>query len=179
MRRELLVPKLGLTMTEGVLVEWMVRPGQAFKAGQSIFVIESEKAANEIDAEADGQLLEITAEVGATLPCGTVIGYWEDGVAGEAMAAESTLTRPVVQVVEMPAAVVKQPLQPVGTTGSRIPVTPLARRIAQQRGVDLTFVTGSGPRGRVRARDVLAAVDTASLPGAAKTGAWPRGRCHP
>ena len=59
MRRELLVPKLGLTMTEGVLVEWMVRPGEAFKAEQGLFVIESEKAANEIGAEADGVLLGV------------------------------------------------------------------------------------------------------------------------
>ena len=78
MRRELLVPKLGLTMTEGVLVEWMVRPGEAFTAEQGLFVIESEKAANEIGAEADGVLLEVCAEVGATLPCGAVMGYWDD-----------------------------------------------------------------------------------------------------
>jgi pyruvate dehydrogenase E2 component (dihydrolipoamide acetyltransferase) len=48
MRHPLLVPKLGLTMAEGALVEWMVAPGQAFKAGQGLFVIESEKAANEM-----------------------------------------------------------------------------------------------------------------------------------
>ena len=87
MRRELLLPKLGLTMTEGTLVEWMVQPGAAFKAGQSIFVVESEKAANEIGADADGVLLDMLAEVGTTLPCGSVIGYWDDGVAGEAAAA--------------------------------------------------------------------------------------------
>ncbi|MCW5672189.1 MAG: lipoyl domain-containing protein, partial [Hydrogenophaga sp.] len=82
MRRELLVPKLGLTMAEGTLVEWMVKPGDAFRADQSIFVIESEKAATEIPAEADGTLLEITAELGATLAVGTVIGFWDDGAAG-------------------------------------------------------------------------------------------------
>ena len=52
MRRELLVPKLGLTMTEGVLVVWILKPGDAFKVDQGLFVIESEKAANEIGAEA-------------------------------------------------------------------------------------------------------------------------------
>ncbi|ODT43539.1 MAG: hypothetical protein ABS70_07780, partial [Nitrospira sp. SCN 59-13] len=57
---------------------------EAFGADQSLFVIESEKAANEVGAEADGVLLEITAQAGETLPCGTVIGYWDDGRAGEA-----------------------------------------------------------------------------------------------
>ena len=61
MRRELLVPKLGLTMTEGTLVEWLVRPGEPFRAGQNLFVIESEKTATDVAAEADGVLVEITA----------------------------------------------------------------------------------------------------------------------
>jgi pyruvate dehydrogenase E2 component (dihydrolipoamide acetyltransferase) len=137
MRRELLVPKLGLTMTEGTLVEWMVAPGQAFRADQSLFVVESEKAATEIPAEADGVLLEITGELGATLPVGTVIGHWDDGVAGEAVAAPA--------VVSPRAA---------GDDAPRVPVTPLARRLAQQRGIDLAGLRGSGPRGRIRARDV-------------------------
>ncbi|WP_344869837.1 biotin/lipoyl-containing protein, partial [Comamonas faecalis] len=124
MRRELLVPKLGLTMSEGVLVEWMVQPGEAFKAGQGLFVIESEKAANEIGAEADGVLLEAIAQAGQTLPCGTVIGYWDDGQAGEAA--------PAAAVRAQPAAV------PAGAAGgARIPVTPLARRLAARQGVDL------------------------------------------
>lgn len=135
MRRELLVPKLGLTMAEGTLVEWMVKPGDAFRADQSIFVIESEKAATEIPAEADGTLLEITAELGATLAVGTVIGYWDDGAAGVGAAA--------------PAQPVAAPVQ-----GARLLATPLARRLAQARGVDLQVVTGSGPRGRIRARDL-------------------------
>jgi pyruvate dehydrogenase E2 component (dihydrolipoamide acetyltransferase) len=86
MRRELLVPKLGLTMTEGVLVEWMVAPGASFKANQSLFVIESEKAAIEIPAEGDGVLLEVTADLGVTLPVGSVIGFWDDGVVGQSSA---------------------------------------------------------------------------------------------
>jgi pyruvate dehydrogenase E2 component (dihydrolipoamide acetyltransferase) len=53
MRRELLMPKLGLTMAEGVMTEWLLAPGTAFKAGDSIFIIESEKAAVEVPADAD------------------------------------------------------------------------------------------------------------------------------
>ena len=151
MRRELLVPKLGLTMSEGVLVEWLVRPGEAFGADQSLFVIESEKAANEVGAEADGVLLEITAQAGETLPCGTVIGYWDDGRAGEAADAASVVVTAGKAVPD----------------GQRIPVTPLARRLAAQQGVDLGGVTGSGPRGRIRARDVLLKVERNALSGRA------------
>ncbi|MCT9812833.1 2-oxo acid dehydrogenase subunit E2 [Acidovorax sp. Be4] len=154
MRRELLVPKLGLTMTEGTLVEWMVQPGDAFQAGQGIFVVESEKAANEIGADADGVLLEVVAEVGTTLACGSVIGYWDDGAAGEGVVAPAAT--PAAQAVCAPAAEVLAPAPAALQAGQRVPVTPLARRIAGQRGVELALVTGSGPRGRIRARDVLA-----------------------
>lgn len=157
MRREILVPKLGLTMSEGVLVEWMVAPGASFKANQGLFVIESEKAANEIGAEADGVLLEATAPAGETLPCGAVIGYWDDGlpaapgsvVMPPAAAAPSARTSP-----ERPAGAAAG--APAAPAGSRVPVTPLARRLAAQQGVDLATVSGSGPRGRIRAKDVLA-----------------------
>lgn len=164
MKRELLVPKLGLTMTEGVLVEWMLKPGEAFQANQGLFVIESEKAANEISAEADGTLIEIVAEVGATLPCGAVIGYWDDGLAGEAGAAPAAAAptpAPAAGVAQAaPTAVAAQPADAVAlvarAAGVRVPVTPLARRVAAQRGIDLAQVTGSGPRGRIRLRDLPA-----------------------
>ena len=162
MRRELLVPKLGLTMTEGVLVEWMVQPGETFKVDQGLFVIESEKAANEVGAEADGVLLETIAQAGETLPCGTVIGYWDDGQAGQTQLTTASAAPPVPVVqAAAPAPSVAAPVPsmlPVAA-GVRIPVTPLARRLAMQQGVDLASVTGSGPCGRIRARDVLSKME--------------------
>lgn len=151
MRRELLIPKLGLTMSEGVLVEWMVQLGESFKVDQGLFVIESEKAANEIGAEADGVLLDIKAQAGETLPCGTVIGYWDDGRPGEGVPAASVVVAPAA-----PSATRAIDVAPVRDDGRRVPVTPLARRLAQQQEVDLAVVKGSGPRGRIRAKDVLA-----------------------
>ncbi len=170
MRRELLVPKLGLTMTEGVLVEWMVQPGEAFQADQGLFVIESEKAANEVGAEADGTLLEIRAQTGETLACGAVIGYWDDGQAGEALPA-AVQAQPAAQAAAAaPSAAAPASPAPPAAAGVRIPVTPLARRLALQHGVELACVTGSGPRGRIRARDVLSQAGlpapTASSPAA-------------
>ncbi len=156
MRRELLVPKLGLTMTEGVLVEWMVRPGEAFTVDQGLFVIESEKAANEIGAEADGVLLEVTAQAGETLPCGTVVGYWDDGLAGDAPPASQTTPAAPAPATTASSADETPARALSSASATRTPVTPLARRLAGQHAVELGTVTGSGPRGRIRARDVLA-----------------------
>lgn len=165
MRRPLLVPKLGLTMTEGSLVEWLVQPGMRFEAGQTLFIIESEKAGVEVPAEAAGILLEVDAPIGTPLPVGTVIGYWDDGEAGGA-AGEGAAGEPVAAPSHAAAAPVTAS---VAAPPARIPVTPLARRIARERGIDLTRVRGSGPRGRIRARDL----DAPALAGGAGMGPAP------
>lgn len=139
MRRELVVPKLGLTTTETTFVEWLRQPGQAFKAGESLFVVESEKAATEVPADADGVLLSADAQAGQVLPVGAVLGWWDDGDGATAKAGAP-------------------PAPP-----ARVPSTPLARRLARQRGIDLARVIGSGPRGRIRVRDLPAAVPAAPM----------------
>lgn len=121
------MPKLGLTMTEGLLAEWSLGPGDRFAAEQTVFVVESEKAANEIAAPGAGTLLEIVVAVSETVPVGAVVGWWDDGV------LPATSAGPAV----------------------RRPMTPLARRRAEHEGVDLAAVQGSGPGGRVVARDVV------------------------
>ncbi len=157
MRRELLMPKLGLTMTEGVMTEWLVAPGAAFKAGDSIFVIESEKAAVEVPADADGTLLEITSTPGETVPVGSPIGWWDDGRAGTGQAVAPEAIAHAVPAKPAPgqaAPATAVPPTAAPSTGARVIATPLAKRLARQRGVDLHGVRGSGPRGRVRAADV-------------------------
>lgn len=146
MRRELLMPKLGLTMTEGALAEWMLVPGVAFKAGDGIFVVETDKVASEVPADYDGVLLEVLVPVGEMVQVGAVIGYVDDGVAG------STSSQPASPPVAAASAV------PVMQSGEiRRFSTPLARRLAAQLGVPLADAVGSGPRGRIRAADVRAA----------------------
>lgn len=144
MRRALVVPKLGLTTTETTFVEWLRQPGQAFRAGESLFVVESEKAATEVPADGDGVLLSADAQPGQVLPVGAVLGWWDDGD-GAAAKAESPS-------VAVPA---------------RVPSTPLARRLAKERGLSLAGVRGSGPRGRIRARDLPDAPPAASVAAAA------------
>lgn len=158
MKRKLLMPKLGLTMTEGVIAEWSVKPGASFKAGDTLFVVETDKVANEIPAEADGVLAEAVAEVGQTLAVGDVIGWWDDGAAGAAMApAPAAAVQPASQpsaalpVAQMQASAVTT--SPAGEV-LRIRSSPMARRLAAMENVDLAAVTGTGPRNAVRAQDV-------------------------
>src|SRR5438093_13736224 len=99
MRRELLMPKLGLTMTEGTLVEWLVQRGDRFAAGQVLFGVESEKAAVEVTADVAGRLLEATPVTANALPVGAVIGYWDDGQAGS---GEAVPPRKAVQAQAAP-----------------------------------------------------------------------------
>lgn len=166
MRRDWLLPKLGLTMTEGVLAEWTVPPGARFKAGDCVFVVENDKAASEIAAEHDGVMGEPLVAVGATVAVGEVIGHWDDGAGvgvdegvdeGAAAAPAATAARPASRVDAAPAGR-PEPAAPAGETAfARRPVTPWARQLAKRHGVDLSSVAGSGPRGRVRGRDVEAA----------------------
>ncbi len=128
------MPKLGLTMTEGALAEWTLATGARFKVGDCVFVVENDKAAIEVEAESDGVMGAPLVAVGQTVPVGAVVGHWDDG-------APST-TSPAVATTN--------------ATTARRPVTPFARCVARDHQIALADVTGSGPRGRVRARDVEA-----------------------
>lgn len=154
MKQSLLMPKLGLTMVEGYVAEWSVAPGQAFKAGDCLFVVETDKVATEVPADADGVLLEILVEAGNTVAVGVLLGHWE----GEGSGATTATPAPVAETPAEPApeASVAQAVAaalPVSEKG-RIRATPLARRVAGQLQVDLGQLSGSGPRGRIKAGDV-------------------------
>ncbi len=150
---DLLMPKLGLTMTEGVLLEWKVRPGDAVARGQLLYVIETDKIATEVEAEADGVLdAQLVAE-GETVPVGAVVGRLADS--GEARGAKprpDAATEDKLQVSQ-PRAIPGSPIARRGDA-QRIVATPLARRMARANALDLAAVTGSGPRGRIKAIDV-------------------------
>ncbi len=186
MKRALLMPKLGLTMTEGSIADWMVGASQRFKAGQGLFVVETDKVANEISADGDGVLLEIAVQIGETVPVGTVIGYWEDAAdtaatpaagSGREVAATTNRTAPVpARPTASPAPALSartgssDPAVPVATAAStRIIASPYARRLARERGVPLDRITGTGPNGRIVARDVPEAAPQTVATASART----------
>lgn len=153
---QLLMPKLGLTMTEGLLSEWRARPGEAFRAGDVLYVVETEKVANEIEAEADGVLGRVLVAEGETVPVGTPVAELKGGGAADAPTAG-----PVVEERGLPVSPARsEPIRAHGRQCSeekRIIATPLARRLAKEAGIDLAAIMGSGPRGRIKAGDVEAA----------------------
>ncbi|MFY9512739.1 MAG: lipoyl domain-containing protein, partial [Rubrivivax sp.] len=97
------MPKLGLTMTEGALVEWTLAPGARFKAGDCVFVVENDKAATEIAAERDGVMGAPLVAVGQTVPVGAVVGHWDDGVPSNTSAAASAVADVAATTARRPA----------------------------------------------------------------------------
>ena len=144
---DIVMPKLGLTMTEGLLAEWRVQPGARVTAGDILFVVETEKIATDIEASGSGEILELLVPAGSTVPVGTPLARWT-GLASGAPEPQP-----------MPA-----PAQGPAATGGRVLATPLARRLARERGIDITSLRGSGPRGRIKAKDLPEAVIPAAAP---------------
>lgn len=156
--RPFLMPKLGLTMTEGLVSQWCVGEGARFSANDILVIIETDKVAHEVDAPADGQLRRILVKEGETVAVSTELGEWSlDGYA-DAPVAQST-------PMEVPVSVAPAPKETAAAArpsadGSFVRATPLARRIARDGGISLGQITGSGPNGRILADDVRSVAGT-------------------
>lgn len=164
------MPKLGFDMREGVLNQWLKAVGDQVTRGEVIAEIESDKATLELESQLDGVLLQILEDAGAIVPVGAnlaIVG--EEGedfsdLISDEEAGETTETAPPVVTEEAPsttqAPAANGAAQQAPTVSSEFPegvkATPVARRIAEEEGVDLTQVSGSGPDGRIRKADVEA-----------------------
>ena len=135
---EIKMPKLGLTMEEGTLVDWLKAEGEAIEQGEPLFVLETDKIAHEAESPESGTLGQILVKAGDTVPTGTVVGLLL--LAGEQATAPPD--RP-------PDAVESQPV-----TLPKVKATPVARRLAEEAGLDLAAIQGTGPGGRVTTKDV-------------------------
>jgi pyruvate dehydrogenase E2 component (dihydrolipoamide acetyltransferase) len=160
------MPKLGMTMEEGTVVEWRVAPGGRVAEGEVVVVIESDKAANDLEAPASGVLRHVYVEVDETVACGTLLGAITDE-ADDDFDADAFLAayEPPVGFESRPlgaeavAASVPPPsiAAPVAARHSRgTPVTPAARALARRLGIATAGIPGSGPGGRVVRADVAA-----------------------
>lgn len=180
------MPKLSDTMTVGTLVRWLKNEGDAVANGDMIAEVETDKATMEVECFDDGVLIKQYCGEGAEVTVGDPIAAvgeaGEEAPAGTSSApaaapAETAPAEPVAVAPVAPAApapVAEAPTAPVSSTGTRIKASPLAKKIAAEKGLDLSTLQGSGPGGRILKEDILnakpgavAADTTSSAPAAA------------
>ena len=166
------MPKLSDTMTEGTLVKWHKQVGDSVEIGDVIAEVETDKATMEMEAFDDGVLTEILVQAGEKAPIGAILAILN----GDSGSAPDEAHTQVVPVAAAPAPVSAPAVAPVPVTpraeGERILVSPLARKVAADLGVNLETVTGTGPAGRIVRSDVEAAAKApTAAPAAAKPAA--------
>lgn len=169
MATAILMPKLGLTMTEGTVDAWYKQAGDSVEKGEVIATISSEKLTHDVEAPEAGVLQIVTAEEQEQV-CKEPIGYV--GAAGEEVASAAVPEEPVISN----EATAEAPIEvkaPVRQQGTRIFITPIARKIAAERGYDYTQIPGTGGNGRITRRDVESYVpvaETAPVKAISNTG---------
>jgi pyruvate dehydrogenase E2 component (dihydrolipoamide acetyltransferase) len=156
---EFKLPSLGADMDEGKLLEWKVKPGDPVKRGDLVAVVETPKAAVDVEIWQDGVVQELITKPGETIPVGTVMARL--AAAGEAPAAVPA------------AAPAAAPAPTPAPAPSRHPVSPAARKHARELGVDVEKLPGSGPHGAVIVEDVDKAAKGGAKPAPAPAAAPP------
>src|SRR6516225_6047307 len=177
----ILMPQLGETVAEGKITKWFKSAGDAVQPGDNLFEIETDKVSMEVPATEAGILSEIRVPEGEVAPVGAIVAVIGDGT-GAVASAPAKSAPAVAEAPKAPAAAApqasasparssQQPIKldpflevrtpernfgPARLSGG-ISVTPLARRLASEAGIDLSHLKGSGPRGRIVARDVESA----------------------
>ncbi len=166
---DITMPRLSDTMAEGVIATWRKQVGDPVAAGDVLVEIETDKAIMELEAYDDGVLERILVGDGGSAPIGTPIGVIGDGSGPAATPAPAPSTAPTVEPTAAPVAAapaagaptsVPAPAVPAAPAASDLPrdgrplASPLARRLARERGVDLHTVTGTGPHGRIIRADI-------------------------
>ena len=163
---EVTMPSMGADMTEGTIVKWLKAEGDQVGRGDKLAEVETDKTVVEMEAYAEGLLRKIVVSEGSLVQVGVVIAFIGDAdddipeVATAAPAAEAASEAPAA--TPAPAAPAPEPVQqaapaPVAvpaSQGGRIKASPIARKIAEEKGVDIAAITGTGPGGRITKSDV-------------------------
>ncbi len=159
MATEVFMPQLGFDMRQGTVVRWLKKPGEAVTKGQPLLEVETDKAVVEVEAYASGVLREVLVTEGQTAPVGQVIGIIAEP--SEVVAPVTVAASPSAPTQVVPAgapAPVAAPSAAPAPTDGRTRASPLARRLAEEQGIDLSQLRGSGPGGRIVREDVEAAI---------------------
>ena len=181
---DIFMPALSSTMTEGKIVEWLKKPGDKVERGESVLVVESDKADMDVEAFQEGYLASILMPAGSSAPVGETIGLIVESQEEIQEAQGNVVPRkPVIEEANKPSIEEKlvdteeskvnssapaktqssvttatnKTFSKVVVNDGRIVATPRAKKLASQMGVDLSYVQGSGPHGRIQAEDVLQA----------------------
>ena len=152
MAKVIVMPKLGLTMTEGTLSKWLKHEGEAVKEGEPLFEVETDKLTNTIEAAASGTLLKIALPEGGVAPCMEPVAVI--GEPGEDFASLLGGAAPAEEKPAAPAAAPAASAAPARKPGERVLASPAAKKLAKELGIDLALVPGTGPKGRVTEDDV-------------------------
>ena len=192
---DIFMPALSSTMTEGKIVQWLKKPGDRVERGESVLVVESDKADMDVESFQEGFLAVVLVDAGGTAPVGDTIGLIAESEAeiadvqaqAKAAAAAAPPAAPApaapvaapVPVAPVPVAAPVAPPVPVApappapaVADGRVVATPRAKKLASQLGVQLAGLRGSGPHGRIQAEDVeRAAGQPVSLPRVAEGSA--------
>jgi pyruvate dehydrogenase E2 component (dihydrolipoamide acetyltransferase) len=162
MATNIIMPQGGQDITEGLVVRWFKKEGEPIRRGEVICEVETEKAVFEVEAPSDGVLVKILAAEGTKVPIFSVIGII--GEPGERIDLDLLLPAPTPAEKSLDVSAIRRRLagsDDEKTNGAK--VTGRARKLASEKGVDLSRVAGSGPQGRITAKDVLIHVEKRKL----------------
>src|SRR3954468_24312199 len=165
---EIKVPAIGESVTEATISKWFKKEGDAVKRDEPLLELETDKVTVEVPSPADGAIESISAQAGATVSVGALLGAIAEGQAGAAKPAAPKAEAPKPALTPAPA-----PAAPKGDA----PAMPSAKRISQESGIALSSIAGTGRDGRVTKGDMLGALATRSsapAPVAAAASAGPR-----
>ncbi len=153
MAEAILMPKMGMTMTEGTVEEWYVKEGDPVKQGDPLFSASTDKITNDVECQEDGTILKILAQPGDTVEVSAVVGYI--GQPGEAVpdAPAAGAAEPAPAPAEEAAAPAPE-AAPAPAAGGHVKASPAAKKLAKEKGVDLSLVPATGPGGRIKIEDV-------------------------
>jgi pyruvate dehydrogenase E2 component (dihydrolipoamide acetyltransferase) len=184
---EVVMPRLSDSMEEGTILTWLKQVGDEVAVGDELVEIETDKANMAYEADVAGTLQEILAQEGQTLPIGTPIAKIEENGSGSSaegrsarpagpvsdpgisLAGESSASSPPAE--DAVEAAPRAQAAPVSAYGERVKASPLARRLAEERGLDLSQLAGSGPGGRIVKHDVEEAASAGATPSTQPEGA--------
>jgi pyruvate dehydrogenase E2 component (dihydrolipoamide acetyltransferase) len=152
------MPKLSDTMTEGTVIKWHKQVGDSVEVGDVLAEIETDKATMEMEAFDDGTITEILVPAGERAVIGGILAVLDgDSAAAPSSAAPATTSAAAAPSIAPAAAKAAAPAAPVSSDGNRVKASPLARKIAAEKGVELQGISGTGPAGRIVRNDVEAA----------------------